>query len=410
MLRRTAPSHVLVFLDLDRFKLINDTVGHAAGDELLAQGGSVLRQQTKKGWYPARLGGDEFGLLIENATISTGRRIAELIRRNIREHRFSFGGRSFQTTVSISVVPINNDTQSPTELLAAADVACQLAKDTGRDTIKQYDINDHNLASFHDRIKQASTINEALENDRFIIYGQRIAPLNIDIESRHFEVLLRMKDNDDRMISPGVFIPAAEKYGLISTLDRWVLTNALEIMQRLDSDHRAPEITCSINVSGGSISDPGFFSFIERALSDSTVAADRITLEVTETVAISNISEALSFIRSVKALGCMFALDDFGVGTSSFGYLRTLPVDYVKIDGSFVRSIIDSKLDFTVVRSINEIVHLMGLKTVAEFVENAAIFELLKETGIDYGQGYEIDRPSPLIDKYRIKDPDFRDV
>ena len=392
-------AHVLLYMDLDHFKLINDSIGHAAGDKLLIQGSAIFRKEALPGWYIARLGDNEFGILIENKTLEAGRRIADLIRKRVGEHRFVFDSRTFQTTVSISVVPINRHTRNPTELFAAADVACQLAKDTGRDTVRCYNPSDPGQAHFHNQIKQASTIADALENDQFILYGQEITPLFASGGGKHFEVLVRMRDHSGGIVSPSVFIPAAEKYGLITALDRWVVDNSLRVMTQLDSNNSRNGISCSINLSGSSVGDPEFLGYIARALRNTQISASRITFEVTETVAISNLAVALDFINSIKALGCLFALDDFGVGTSSFGSLRTLPVDYVKIDGSFVKSIVTNKLDLAVVRSINDIVHLMGLKTVAEFVENRPIFDLLKETGIDYVQGFEIDRPSLLLEK-----------
>lgn len=398
--RGTDAAHVLVYMDIDRFRFVNDVAGPAAGDELLAQGCAIFLQHARPNWFVARLGDDEFGLLIENTSLAAGRRIAEAIRRRVTEYKFLWGDRTFHTTGSFSVVPITRHTTAPAEVLAAADVACQLAKDTGRDAVRCYDPNDHNLARYHEQLKQASTIREALEENRFEIYGQAIAPLQAGGNHDHFEILVRLRDRDGTLVSPGVFIPAAEKYGLIIAIDRWVVEHALDTMQGLDHRAGAPAVSCSINLSGTSIGDKGFLNFIVTTIKKAALDPRRLTFEITETAAISNLSRALHFMSTVRALGCSFALDDFGVGTSSFGNLRTLPVDYVKIDGSFVRSIDSNKLNFAVVRSINEIGHLMGLKTVAEFVETGAVRDLLKATGIDYAQGFDIDKPSLLSEKY----------
>lgn len=398
---QTASVHVLVYMDLDRFKLINDTVGHAAGDELLAQGSAIFMQNARPNWFVARLGDDQFGLLVENTSMIAGRRIAETVRRRVMEHRFVWDEQTLHTTGSLSVVPISRATKSSAEVLAAADVACQLAKDCGRDAVRCYDPSDRNLSLYHDQLKQVSTISEALAENRFVLYGQAIAPLQSNGGTNHFEVLVRLRDRNGELVAPGVFIPAAEKYGLITAIDRWVVENSIRVMRELDAIDCAPTITCSINLSGASISDKPFLEFITGSIKDANIQPNRITFEVTETAAISNLTAALQFMETIKELGCFFALDDFGVGTNSFGHLRTLPVDYVKIDGSFVQSIVGSEIDLAVVRSINEIGHLMGLKTVAEFVENRAILDILSTTGIDYAQGFEIDEPSLLIEKYQ---------
>lgn len=395
-----ARTHGFIYMDLDQFKVLNDTEGHAAGDKFLQQGAAVFQHDAITDWYVARLGGDEFGLLAEDLPVRKAKLFAEAIRRRVRENRFHWFGRTYQITGSFSIVSIDGS-QSPAEVMAAADVACQIAKDNGRNQVRCYSHDDDNIAQFHDQLRQASIISEALDENRFLIYGQAITPLQDAADANHYEILVRLKDRNGNLMLPGTFIPAAERYGMITNLDQWVVENAIIAMETLDANPNAPEVTCSINLSGNSIGDQSFLRVVTDSILRSSIAPGRITFEVTETAAIDNLTAALRFMQSVRELGCTFALDDFGVGTSSFGYLRSLPLDYVKIDGSFVQSSTINSVDLAMVRSINEISHLMGLKTVAEYIGNDRTRQLMIENGIDYGQGYEIDKPSLLVDKFR---------
>ncbi len=390
--------HALCYLDLDQFKVVNDTCGHIAGDALLQQISMLLKEHARAGDIVARLGGDEFGLLLENCPLAKADEISRLLCRVIGELRFSWEDKVFEVGVSIGLVPVTPASEGPTQLLSQADVACYTAKDLGRNRIHVYAVEDEELSRRERELHWASLISGALEQNRFRLCVQPILSLDSSRATtwNHYEVLLRMLDEDGSEILPEVFIPAAERYNLMPSLDRWVIQNTLAHLGKQRHLLATGDISLSINLSGNSLNEEGMQAYIEGKLVRLNVPPQVICFEITETAVIHNLSRASEFIRSMKRLGCRFALDDFGSGLSSFAYLKTLPVDYLKIDGEFVRDMMNDRIDDAMVASINNIGHVMGIKTIAEFVENSAILERLRELGVDYAQGYGIARPEPI--------------
>jgi diguanylate cyclase (GGDEF)-like protein len=389
-------AHAICYLDLDQFKVINDTCGHAAGDELLRQLAVELRKNIRKSDLLARLGGDEFGALLENCSLSEAHRVADSLRRCVEEFRFTWLERSFPVGVSIGLVPVNAGSGSVTEVLSAADAACYTAKDQGRNRVHLYSVGDVELTQRHGEMQWVTRLQDALENGQLCLMYQTIAPLEESvIEGEHYELLVRMRDDDGGLIPPGMFLPAAERYNLVGRIDRWVVRHAFDVFAEdpalLDALH-----TCSINLSGHSVSDESFHGFIVDEFKRSGVPPAKIVFEVTETAAITHLTRATEFMMALREIGCRFSLDDFGSGLSSFGYLKTLPVDYLKIDGMFVKDILDDPIDHSMVKCINEIGQVMGKLTVAEFVENDDIRAAVRELGVDYAQGYGIGRPRPF--------------
>ncbi len=388
--------HALCYMDLDQFKVINDTCGHLAGDELLRQLGELFKLKLRKKDTLARLGGDEFGMLIENCSLSQAEGLAQDVRKLVERFHFVWTDKRFSISISIGLVPINNSAGSSSEILSAADAACYAAKEAGRNRVHTYHTQDTDLAVLQGEMQWVSKINRALDEARLRLYLQPIISLkDNNSEQERYECLIRMVDEDGAIIPPGAFLPAAERYDLSVKLDRWVFDSAYAWMENL-SDKCKSLISCAINLSGHSLSDEAFLNHIDRKLDVGNVPASDICFEITETVAISRLSNATRFIDIVKKKGCSFALDDFGSGVSSFGYLKNLPVDFLKIDGMFVRDMVDDPIDLAMVKSINEIGHLMGKKTIAEFVENEEILGCLKKLGVDYAQGYHIGKPREI--------------
>jgi diguanylate cyclase (GGDEF)-like protein len=384
------------YLDLDQFKLVNDTCGHVAGDELLRQLGRLLEQHIRKRDTLARLGGDEFGLLIEHCSITEARGIAESLINTLGDFSFPWEDHSFNIGVSIGLVSVDHQSKSMGEILRAADSACYIAKEQGRNRIHMHQDDDEEQARRYGEMQWAVRIPRALEDQRFQLYFQEIVPiLGDEPAAAHYELLLRMQDERGELIMPGAFLPAAERYNLSDKLDRWVISRIFQWFQQ-HPEHQQRLNLCSINLSGLSLNNQAFLSFVIKELESCGIAPWKICFEITETVAIANLSSAIRFISSLRELGCRFALDDFGSGLSSFAYLKNLPVDFLKIDGLFVKDILDDPMDLAMVKSINEIGHVMGKKTIAEFVENAAVLERLREIGVDYAQGYGIGRPKPI--------------
>ena len=395
-IKQDKSEHALCFMDLDQFKVVNDTCGHAAGDELLRQLGSVLTVTLRHRDTLARLGGDEFGILMEHCSLDDAHRVATSLQKAIQEYRFVWEGRSFKVGVSIGLVPIRSVTIDLNELLKDADAACYMAKDKGRNCIHVYHAEDLESTQRHGEIQWALRINQALEEDKFCLYAQAIVPLD-GSPDKHYELLIRMVDEKGNTIPPGAFLPAAERYSLISKIDHWVIEHAFGLLA--DNPVFLKQVSfCSINISGQSLTDPEILEFIITQLDKSGIESQKICFEITETAAISNLIRATKFISTLRGLGCRFALDDFGSGLSSFAYLKNLPVDYLKIDGMFVKDIADDPIDHAMVKSINEIGHVMGMQTIAEFVENDVIKGMLKEIGVNYGQGFGIGKSLPLDD------------
>lgn len=393
--------HALLYLDLDQFKVINDTCGHVAGDELLRQVSTLLKEPIRGADILARLGGDEFGVLLLDCTLPHAQIIGERMLELIREFRFSWQGKNFNIGASIGLIMLDQPGLILGDMLRQADMACYAAKDQGRNRIQLYLPDNLELRRRHGEMEWVNRINRALEQNCFELHHQRIIALNGAAPIHYCEFLVRMLEAENgSLILPGVFIPAAERYGLMPALDRWVVARCFAHMaEQSASSMKLHEDIVFINLSGATLSDNGFLAFIKTQLEQYGITADRICFEVTETAAIANLSHALAFIDGVKTLGCHVALDDFGAGLSSFSYLKTLPADFLKIDGAFVRDMLVDPMDAAIVEAINNIGHVAGLKTIAEFVESDAIRSRLIEIGVDYAQGYGIHRPEPFLAK-----------
>jgi diguanylate cyclase (GGDEF)-like protein/PAS domain S-box-containing protein len=393
-------SYAVLYLDLDQFKIVNDACGHNAGDALLKQIGALLKSKIRWRDTLARLGGDEFGVLLESCTMEEALRTAENLRENIADFRFVWDDRTFRLGVSVGVVPITPQTDDVAGLLSAADSACAAAKDGGRNRVYNYQENDIDLMKRRKEMQWAARISNALDENRFELFRQTIQPLQPGIETgAHYELLIRMRDENGQLIAPGLFIAAAERYGLMTALDRWVIAQAFTWLVS-EADERERLTLCSINLSGQSLADEKFLPFVIEQFQKSGLSGSAICFEITETAAIASYSQANRFIHALKELGCRFALDDFGTGLSSFGYLKHFPVDFLKIDGSFVKEILHDPIDREMVRSINEIGHLTGKRTIAEFAENQEIITMLRGMGIDYAQGYGVSEPKRLVEPF----------
>ncbi|WP_342119118.1 EAL domain-containing protein [Pseudoduganella sp. OTU4001] len=382
--------HAVLYLDLDRFKVINDTSGHAAGDELIRHVSQLLQATLRERDIVGRLGGDEFGVVLTYCTHADVLRVAEKVRQAVVDLRFVWGVRSYRVGVSIGVVLLAGRQGNLKEVMKSADAACYMAKEKGRNRIHLYSDDDAELSVRQNEMEAVSRIRAALENDRFCLHLQTIAPLKPGGQA-HAEVLVRMIDEQGGLVPPMAFIPAAERYDLMPLLDRWVIHHAFAALAQ-----QPRGTSWAINLSGASVCDEGLLEYVLEQQRASGIALEDVCFEITETAAVANLAHAASLIQDLQAQGCRFALDDFGAGMSSFAYLKHLPVDYVKIDGSFIKGILHSPTERAMVESINQIAHVMGKQTIAEFVEDDAILACLRSMGIDYAQGYGVGRPQPL--------------
>lgn len=382
--------HVLLYIDLDQFKVVNDTVGHIAGDEMLRQISHLIESVSRESDMLARLGGDEFGLILIGCNLKHAEITADKIRQQISEFRFTWEDKLFQTGASIGLVEINKDLVDP-NVLSLADLACYTAKDFGRNRIHIYSHSDEELSHKRSQMHSLSQIKQAIEHKEVILYKQFIQPLGAE-HSPVQEVLVRLLDQDGELIPPGMFIPAAERFGLMPMIDKVVIDMACEWLLEAS----ATKTCLNINLSGLSLSDMDLLGSIESRLDEAPQLAALICFEITETAAIGNLKDAMHFIKRLKRKGIKFALDDFGSGLSSFAYLKNLPVDYLKIDGDFVRDIVDDPVDALMVESMIKVSHQMGILAVAECVENEKTLKLLEQLGADYAQGFAIHKPSPL--------------
>ena len=394
-------SYALCYLDLDQFKIVNDTCGHSAGDALLGQVGGLLKSKVRWRDTLARLGGDEFAVLLESCSLDEAMRTAEALREAVRNFKFTWEERTFRLGASIGVVPISADNADVASVLSAADSACQAAKEAGRNRVHSFEENDIDLMRRRREMQWAARINNALEEGRFELFRQSILPLQQPEAGLHYELLLRMRDETGKIVSPDNFMAAAERYGITPNIDRWVIENALRWLVS-EADEREKLAMCSINLSGQSLGDDKFLPYVIDQFRHSGIDASKICFEITETAAIASFSQANRFIQALKELGCKFALDDFGTGLSSFGYLKHFPVDFLKIDGSFVKEILHDPIDREMVRSINEIGHLTHKQTIAEFAENAEIINMLRSLGVDYAQGYGVSQPQRALKAVNI--------
>jgi diguanylate cyclase (GGDEF)-like protein/PAS domain S-box-containing protein len=391
--KEQAAEHTLLYFDLDQFKIVNDTCGHIAGDELLKQLTSVLEAQIRRNDTLARVGGDEFGLLLENCSTAPALRVADLIKQTVREFHFVWEGKVFSIGASIGLVTFGNGEETLGDVLRMADEACYLAKDKGRNRVQVYVADDSSFVRPDGERGWMGRIEKALDECGFVLYSQKILRLRDSAENGdHYEILLRMKEEGGILIPPMAFIPEAERYGLMQRLDRWVIKNAF-VQHKRRHPHGNPESTCSINLSAASISDEHFYDFVAEQFHAYDLSPREICFEITEASAIANLGQTIELINRMKELGCRFSLDDFGSGISSFTYLKHLPVDYLKIDGEFVKDLISDPVDQAMVEAINAIGHVMHIETIAEFVESEPILDKLRKIGVDYGQGYGIEKP-----------------
>lgn len=387
--------HALCYLDLDQFKVVNDTCGHIAGDELLRQLAGLLHSVVRDSDILARLGGDEFGVMLKGCSLDKALRIAEDLRSRVKDFRFVWEGHSFEIGVSIGLVALNAATHNIADVMSVADVACYAAKDSGRNRVHVYRPDDSELKQRRGEMRWVSRLRKAIDENRFVLYYQPIVPvLPAEAVDLHFEVLIRLLDEQGKQVPPMAFIPAAERYNLMPAIDRWVVHNTLRYLRTLPRDQN--NWLCVMNLSGQSLCDDHFLDFVLEELRSAGVGGEHICFEITETAAIANLRHAVHFMTELKAIGCRFALDDFGSGLSSFAYLKNLKVDYLKIDGGFVKDMVDDPIDCAMVEAITQIGHVMGIQTIAEFVESDAILSALGRLGVDYAQGYWVAAPRPL--------------
>ena len=389
--------HALMFLDLDQFKVVNDTSGHSAGDELLRQLGAMLKSQLRANDTLARLGGDEFGVLLSHCELPMARAIAEKLRQVVSDFRFPWSGRLFETGVSIGLVPIDAQSTSIAQLMSAADVACYAAKEGGRNRIHVLQASDGELGRRKSDLEWGVRIGDALREERIFLEVQTAVALRPGLPVLEYrEALLRMQERDGTPVPTGALVHAGERYNLMpGRIDRFVVRTACRLIAQgaLPAD---PRRIVAVNLSGASLGDAEFLRFVRDEMSASGIAPQVLCFEVTETAAINNLAHAIRFMNTLRALGCRFALDDFGSGVSSFGYLKNLPVDFLKIDGEFVRDIAEDSVDRAMVTAICGVGRALGIPTVAEWVENDAVLEVVRGLGVDYAQGWGVARPQRI--------------
>ncbi len=391
----TETQHAIANIDIDRMAVVNDISGRDAGDQLIKKVGQTLAGMVRSRDVVARIGSDKFGVLLENCDLPTARKVMQKIAHAVSSIDMQWEGESHQVSLSIGIAPISAQAESVTSLLNAAETARNVSKERGRNSIHVLNLEDSDLLQRKEQIRWVGRIQSALRDDRFVLYAQLIQPLKPSSDKPHYEILVRMLDDDGSPIPPGKFLPAAENFYLMASLDYWVINQAFRQLAEHNRDGGGCRI--SVNLSGQSLNDPtGFGAYIENKLEHYGLDARDVCFEITESAAIANIDDARAFIDQISSLGCPFSLDDFGTGLSSFAYLKSLKVDYLKIDGGFVRDILQDPVSESMVAAINQVGHAMKLETVAEFVENDAIRQKLARIGVDYGQGYGIGKPAPF--------------
>lgn len=386
----------LLYMDLDQFKIVNDTCGHSAGDELLRSLAQVYREQVRERDTLARIGGDEFALIVEHSTVDEAILVAHKLLAATRNFRHACKGRLFQIGVSIGLVSLDSTADSIEQVLRQADHACYQAKESGRNRLYIHQSDDNDLALRRSDMHWVTRLSDAFANDQLQLFSQPIAPIGDGVSGGHYEILLRLKNSEGAPIRPGRFLPAAERYDVMPNVDRWVLKNTLLWLER-HPKHVADLSMCSINLSRRTLADETFQQYAADLLDKSAVPAEKLCFEITENGAISNMAKTIAFIKTLSVRGCRFSLDDFGAGMTSFSYLKALPVDFIKIDGSFIQMMSSSQIDYEMVRFTNDISHLMGRQTVAEYVTDESLLNKLQEIGVDFAQGYWIGRPQPLM-------------
>lgn len=392
--------YALLYIDLDQFKIINDMGGHIAGDELLKQLAHIMKKMLRESDTLARLGGDEFGILLDSCPITKAKEIAEEIRDTVDKFQFYWEGNVYDVGASIGIYMINEDSGSPADIMSAVDTACYMAKDLGRNRIQVYQPGNDELAKRRNEMYWSQRLHTAIKDDKLSLYAQEIKPVNgSSTDRRYIEILLRLQDGSNQLIPPAMFMPAAERFALTNTLDKWVINTAFNKIAQMDLDHNHDvKWQFGINLSAQSINTHEMVGYIINAFDKTGINPKLIRFEITEAMAISNLATARRFISLLKGLGCEFALDDFGKGLSSFSYLKHIPVDAIKIDGNFVKDIVDDDISSAFIDAINQIAHVMGIVTVAEYVENETIYNAILKTKVDYVQGHYVAQPQPLSD------------
>ncbi|MFL6709834.1 MAG: EAL domain-containing protein, partial [Massilia sp.] len=394
---RNEPRHgaALLYMDLDQFKIVNDTCGHSAGDDLLQQLARLYNGHVRERDTLARLGGDEFALIVEHCSIDEALVVAHKVLATTREFRYSCKGQSFSVGVSVGLIPLQHDTPSVEEALRLADHACYIAKEAGRNRVFVQKTGDADVQRRRSDMHWVSRLGESFSNGQLQLFAQAIHPVGRPRAGLHYELLLRICEQPHGSVEPKIFLPAAERYDLMPRIDRWVLGTTVEWLQANPAHVEQLEL-CSINVSQRALADDGFRAYAVDVIRSMKVPANKLCFEITETGACANLHNTLAFIDKLKGLGCRFALDDFGTGMASFAYLKQIPVDFVKIDGSFISMMTQSRIDFEMVRFTNEISHVMGRQTIAEYVADEATLRELEKIGVDFAQGYLLGEPQPL--------------
>ena len=393
--KREKTSLTLLYMDLDQFKIVNDSCGHKAGDILIKQLSQQLNQVISDKGILARLGGDEFGVLLEDEHAETAFLTANRLLNTVKEFRFIWDNRIFTIGISIGLVPYNEKVITTEQLLSMSDAACYTPKEQGRNQIQIYSDENEHIQRYESELAWVNHINKALDDGRFELFYQHYIPLKSIASGHSYEILLRMRNVDDDIVPPAAFLPAAERYDLTAKIDKWVIENTFKWFAE-NRDHLSELARCNINLSAHSLADDELRLFVLNAFEKYKIPYEKICFEITESMAIVKMQETLEFIKTFRQLGCLFALDDFGSGFSSYGYLKNFPVDFVKIDGGFVKDLLTDPIDLAMVTSINDIAKAMGIGSVAEFVESKDIMVELGKIGVDYAQGYGIAKPHPL--------------